>query len=393
MLLIEMQCKNWEHNRVNAGIIELCNRAYPTEEVKLYAEKEHIRELRTLVEKSHTQLFAEEINFMDWRMESHEHVNEYAGMLTNIIEKEKNEKKVILLSCNKGIIQAVTQVAGRYGDRKIYVILHSALEEVVQEHHYNIEERAWMFLLKTKHRLFGRKKGCAAVPSMNECVNTCKLENCFFILYAPKYKDYLNTKINQEILDRFIFLHHPLYESGEHFEPHSSRLVVGIYGQAVNQNAYDIIQTYNNKYDNGKVLFWVMARRNNAILDLKNVMRMFEQDHVSNEALEDARRQMDYVLIPYAHDQYKVTASGILSDALSEEIPVLMLDSPLFAFYHSYAIGELCHDIDSMARTIAEIAAEPERRRERAMQYRRAEHELKEIILHDNMKTFRELIG
>ena len=393
MLLIEMQCKDWEHNRVNAGIIELCSRAFPKEKIKLYAEEAHIRELKILTAKQDIEISAYEIDFADWRFKNVKYSDKYVELLTDIIERETEEKKIILLSCNKGIIKAVACVSTKYSERNFYVILHAALEEAVHQYHPSIRKRVRTSLLKMKNALFGRKTEYRREPSIKKYINECTSCNCYFILYAPKYREYLEEKINHEILGRFIFLHHPLYESSDYSVSNNDSLTVGIYGQAVNQNAYDIVNIYNKKYDNGKVMFRVMAKQDNPILCLKNVTRMFERDYVSNRELEQERKRLDYILLPYDHNQYKVTASGILCDALSEEIPVLMLDSSLLEFYNTYAIGELRYDVDSMARTIADIAADTVKRVSVMEQYRKAENRLKKQVLQDNIKTFRETIG
>ncbi|MCM1264174.1 MAG: hypothetical protein NC313_15795 [Butyrivibrio sp.] len=393
MLFIEIQCKKWEHTRINVGMIELCNSVLPDEKIKVYAEQAHIEELRALTANEDIEIIANAVEFEDWRFDSLAHSDKYIELLTGIIQKEAEEKKIILLSCNIGIIRAVAYVSVKYNDRVFYVALHAALEEAAHEYHANIKNGSYAFWQKVKNALTGRKPESRREMSVQECINECISCNCHFIVYAPGYREYLSGKIDREILNRFIFLHHPLYNPNDYSAPSNDRLTIGVYGGGVNQNAYNIINIYNEKYDNGKVLFRVMAEQDNPILCLKNVTRMFEQDYVSNEELEQERKRLDYVLLPYDHNQYMVTASGILSDALSEEIPVLMLDSPFLQYYNNYTIGELLCDVDSMARYIAETASDKVERDKLIEKCRHAEHELKRRILSDNIKTFGEMIG
>lgn len=421
MLLIEMQCKDWEHNRVNAGIIELSRRAFQNEPIKLYAEEKHISSLKDLIKK---QIGTKEINinstiidFEDWRFDNYNCSYKYESLLESIVEGEPEENTVVLLSCNKGIICAVENNAAKHRDKKFFIILHSALEEVVNEYRSTLVQRlkslAHVILHKVNATFLSARTDNVfstdveenntsihnsvpelTEPSMKDCINACLSPNTLFVLYAPRYKNYLTGKIDKNVLDRFIFLHHPLYEPDNLYAPENEKLIIGIYGQAVNQNAYDIVKLYKDKYDNGKVEFIVMAPKDAPILGLKNVTRMFEEDYVSNEALEAARRKLDYILIPYDDEQYKVTASGILCDVLSEEIPVLMLGSPLLRYYKSIKnIGILCESKDRLACIIANLADERTAQKESAAQNRQAEHELKQIILQENIKVFREKIG
>ena len=82
-------------------------------------------------------------------------------------------------------------------------------------------------------------------------------------------------------------------------------------------------------------------------------MPLFDKDYVSNEELEDAINRFDYVLIPYSQDQYVVTASGIFCDAVSQEKPLLMLNSPYFAFYAKYGVGLIEENIAAIAKRIS----------------------------------------
>lgn len=387
MVLIEMQCKGWEHNRVNAGIMVLCHKSFPNEHIKFYAEEEHIRELSTLIDGGDHYLTFAEINFGDWRTDCIKCCDNYAELLSSIMEETPGEKNVVLLSCNKGIVKAISNICKKYVNRNFYLIMHAALEEVMRVNRLGMRTRVEDILFGVKNILKGRKT--EYIPMMRDCINECYSHNCYFLLYAPKYREYLEDKFNEGILDQFVFLHHPLYAPTISNKYKSKELVIGIYGQAVNQNAYDIINCFNKKYDTGNVRFKVMAKEDDLILKVRNVDRLFEQNYVSNEELEKVRKKFDYIMIPYDHNQYKVTASGILCDAISEEIPVLMLDSPLLDYYNQYGIGILEKSVEEMAARIAGLSLN----NDDCNKYREAEHRLKSIVLQENIKIFRELIG
>ncbi|MGN0428154.1 MAG: hypothetical protein ACI4F0_10160 [Agathobacter sp.] len=384
MLLIEMQCKAWEHNRVNAGIIMLCAATAPKEAVKLYAEKEHIASLEGILSGSSEFFQSNPIDFQLWKGKE---AKKYKLLLEDIMKRNPEEKLIILLSSNKEIIHMVSKISKRHKDKKFIIILHAVLEEVIYSDQLTKVQKVCECIGYYHNRL----KGVSLEPSitLQEYINKCTEPNTFFVVYAPKYKEYIQKKIEADVLRRFVFLHHPLYDAQSSQKAVKGKITIGLYGQAVNKNAYDIIKCYNEKYDNKTVIFKIMAQKNHDILKLENVERLFEQEYVSNEDLENARKEFDYVLIPYDKNQYKVTASGILCDVISEEIPVLMLNSPLLEFYNQYGIGIMETSIDEMACRIAMLKDMTGEIKE----YQRAEHALKQIILEENVKVFEEIMN
>lgn len=375
ILLVEMQCKDWEHNRVNAGIIKMFHKAFPEENIKLYAEKRHITGVSELIADTDIVLDSSPIEFYDWRFESEKNAEYYEQLMQQIVGLEKDAKRIIFLSCNKGIVMAADSLSRQMPDIEVCLILHAALEEVCKN--FSIHEK----LKNLYHKLRGKEQSI----TMRECMNKCELPNCKFIIYSPCYEKELDGKLENKIIEKFIFLHHPFYESdSKKTERIDDKIVIGLYGQAVNQNAYAIVSTYNQKYDNGRIIFRVMAKDGNPILEQDNVVRILDKDTVENADLEAAIQDFDYVMVPYANNQYRVTASGIFWDAISQEIPLLMLNSPFFEYYSKYQIGVVKNDIDSMAACLGEL---PDK--QKAI-FSDNERKLKEKSLEENICILRE---
>ena len=383
MVLIEMQCKDWEHNRVNAGIIKMIKSAFPTEKIKLYAEEKHIAELNKINAKEGIQVESVPIDFADWRQADQDSHGKYEKLLNNIIMQEPESREVILLSCNKGIVLACDKISKKYPHRIIHVILHAAAEEIVHYQGRTLKGMAWRILCDIYHKRLPSRQPI----SMKECMEKCDSQNCRFIIYSPNYKNGLQGKLSDHIMEKMTFLHHPFFDSQlTHADKDKEKIEIGIYGQAVNQNAVEIVKTYNLYYDNDSVLFQVMAKRDHELLAMKNVKRMFEEDYVSNEDLEYAINDLDYILVPYNNEQYVVTASGIFCDAVSQGRPLLMLNSPYLKFYNKYGIGFMEDSIDAMAQKIAKL--------EKAKLNGFSENEinLKRISFSENVETLKKVL-
>lgn len=385
ILLVEMQCKDWEHNRVNTGIIKLIKKTFPNEKMMLCAEKKHIAQIKELLAADDISVDGAEIDFADWRQGNLNSREKYAELLDSIVRFHQDVTDVMLLSCNKGIVLAGSDVSKKWREVRFHIFLHAALEEVCHTQKRSIKSTVREILSCVRHMHFPAK----SEMTMKTCMESCVSDNCSFFVYSPNYADGLRGKIDDRVIHKITFLHHPFYESvRELSDTRDEKIKIGIYGQAVNRNAVEIIKTYNEKYDNGTVIFQVKANKENEIFQQKNVMPLFDRDYVSNEELEDAINRFDYVLIPYSQDQYVVTASGIFCDAVSQEKPLLMLNSPYFAFYAKYGVGLIEENIDAIAKRISAL----KNMNQNAVLYISAEKELKKISLEENVAILRRTI-
>lgn len=375
ILLIEMQCKEWEHNRVNAGIIKMLHKAFLEESMKLYGEKKHIAGVQELIANECVALESHSIEFYDWRIESENHVVQYEQLMQQIIAVESYIEKIVILSCNKGIVISANRLSRQMPNVEIYIIMHAALEEVCIK--VPLHER-----LK---KIYNKVIGANISTTMKECINDCTMPNCKFIVYSPCCETELKGKLQKNVLSKFIFLHHPFYEVSREIQKCvNDKIVIGVYGQAINENARKIISLYNQRYDNNKIVFRVIKKGENSLYKENNVEKVLDKEYVSNKELESIIQQFDYILIPYANNQYRVTASGIFWDAVSQEIPVLMLNSPFFEYYSSYQIGVIKNDIESMAACLGSLSVEEK------MCFEENEKKLKEVALKENIYILRE---
>lgn len=383
ILFVEMQCKDWEHNRVNVGIIKLIKNTFPNEQTKLCAEKNHIAQIENLLAADGMGIDAEEIDFADWRQGNENSRDKYAGLLASIVRNHQDVTDVMLLSCNRGIVLACADVSKMWSGVKFHIFLHAALEEVCHDHRRTLKSSIRELLSCIRHLRLPSKHSITMRESMERCVSC----NCNFFVYSPNYAKGLEGKIKDSVIDKITFLHHPFYESNlKHSNGQSDSVIIGIYGQAVKQNALEIVKAYNEKYDNGTVTFQVMAKKENEIFQQRNVVRLFEKDYISNEELEEAISRFDYILLPYSQNEYVVTASGIFCDAVSQEVPLLMLDSPYLTFYYKYHVGVLEDSIDKLAKRISELNVNTE-------EYLAGEKELKQLSFEENMSIIRESLS
>lgn len=366
---------------MNAGMLDLAVES-ACEEVSFYAEEEEIKGCLEYVHDK-SRIHCKSIDFDErLRFEDTRNIDVYKRMIEEIVIENRHESNYIILSSNIGIIYAIKKIAKQYKGKKFGIVFHANLEAALDKAG---KKQAMVHLIrKTKLLSF-------AFPietCLKNAINDCRENAIYFITYSPTAENLLKSVIDFDILKKFVFLHHPMIDkrTSERRTDSKQLFKVGIYGQAVNQNAYSIINEYNARYDNGKVRFCVKTTKNSDIYSCKNVVSMFQKDFVSNIELEEQINNLDYIIIPYDYSQYRLTASGILCDAVSEETPVLMLNSPYLEFYSQYGIGIISNTPKDLAKEIAKISEENRRL------FSDKEKELKRIIKQENISTFKELI-
>ncbi len=388
IILIEPQCKDWEHNRVNSELIRQFKSAFPNEELRLFADEKHNKNICTLLSQYSIQIECENIDVFDYHGKNEEKVADYETMIGAVLDRCENVQKIVLLSCNKGILLALGRLARRFPKVSFICVFHSAMEEVCIE---NKKKSIKQFVYEVLWTVVNMKRIPKEEKSitMKECIDSCNSENCRFVIYSPCFREVLRKYLSESILNKICFLHHPFYDSFiENTVKSGERTIVGLYGQALNDNARKLVKLFNRKYDNRNVLFKVKAKPGDPILQEKNVERLFEMDYVSNEELEEAISKFDYILIPYDNNQYRVTASGIFCDAVSQGVPAMTLSSPYFRYYDKYGAVIVETSIGRLARKIKTVSEDKSTRNRIVTK----EKELKARAFQDNIETLRTIV-
>ena len=180
-ILIEIQCKDWEHNKVNAGFIRHLKLAFPNELVKLYGDSNHIKGVEDILYKYGVRIQATAIEFFDYHENNEGRANEYASIIERIIGENPMEDQYVFLSCNKGILLALSDLSSRHHNIKFEIILHSALEETVARNdNISLARLKHVITQPIKKNLLCTVKN--KTVSMKECLERCVSENCRFLV-------------------------------------------------------------------------------------------------------------------------------------------------------------------------------------------------------------------
>lgn len=333
IVLLEPVCSAWIHEEVNAGFLQLIMNNSSDEEVTYIGGKEHIHCIKKIYDNPQVHFIA--VNrFIDFHeADLYKNFWGYFRLLCSVMIRCKPDKLFVLCGYRPTIL-AVELTSILFRNVKMNLIIHGMIEE------------------KKGHR--------QSYARLFKLGNFCK--RLHFVSYSPYCTGhYWNIKE-----DKFIFLHHPYVKSSQHTltsgKNKGSKVVIGIIGACANDKAIKLISLVNKNKLIDEYEFWVASKFGKKFRNLENVKILdleFERKNI-----EKIMCSTDYLLLPYGKDEYMLSASGVVWDAVSNRIPCLMLDSKYFEYYMPYKIGYQADSIKELCEMISERIREGESRKD-----------------------------
>lgn len=331
IVLLEPVYYSWVHEEVNAGMLKLISDA-GREKVLYIGEREHIRCIR--------ELYADNVCFAEiTKLLPHKDITEmrsasyYAGLIKSVIKRYR-PKHLFILGAFYPCILAAEIVSVFHPGCRFHVTLHGMVEPGNES-----------------HDLYKKLIGfCRFLPNLD------------FITYSP-YCRAKYWKIREEKMN---FIHHPFikvqYDKHGKSKDKNKRdgdiLRIGIIGACSNTAARKVVAGLNGMGLEKKLEFWVFSKFGNRFRNTPNAQLIdAEFDRIQ---MQEALRELDYILIPYGKEEYTMSASGVLWDAISNEVPCLMLGSKYLAYYNRYHIGYQAETISELCKMVRDKAAKKE---------------------------------
>lgn len=317
--LIEPQCVEWQHEMVNAGFMKLVRQSFPSDKIELVAEKKHASIISKLAESSIA--IKKEITppiLNDYT--NKKTVEYYIDLVNQIIKENGAVDRIVFLSSHQNSIEAVSQLAKSFSEVRFILVVHAILE--------------WAYDYRIIPDFRSYKYGKRSSQLRKAFSKASKLNNVCFITYSP-YIDEIRRLYPREISEKFEFLHHPYpYEvSTEKMHIHED-IVVGILGACMNEYAENII------------------RQTQSISCVR--MLPFNKDtRISREDISNRMGDVDCLLMPYDERKYRISASGVLFDALNYNKPIVGMKSPILQYYNNrFDVGWMMDGTDDIVELL-----------------------------------------
>ena len=319
IVLVEPVCQNWMHEEVNAGLLKLVFDSTGNE-IMFIAEKKHIECISKIYPNPNKKIIYKELRIIKPNDEADQYrtIGYYYFLLLNI-QKQYRPSNIFITCAYSPCILAAELLALWNKKAKIHVVLHGMVEK--------------------------NKKNASSYPRLLKFSRFCG--NLDFITYSP----YCTAEYWGIKSDKIKFLHHPYIKAKRHVVEKNHKMIIGIIGACANQKALHLIRIINRRNDTNGYQFQVASRFGNRFRGISNVKLIdlsFER-----KSMERQIKQMDYLLLLYGKEEYMMSASGVFWDAVSNEVPCLVLDCKYFDYYKSYNIGYQAKSISELCNIVS----------------------------------------
>ncbi len=331
---MEPQCKGWQHEMVNSGMLSLVEESFDDVLISLYADEDHCRIIK---EKADIELDEKSIEIPKV-IGGMENTDYYYKIGMKLIQESKPDV-VVLLSSYQSNMYSFSKLAKQFQNIKFVIVVHAIME--------------WLLSLGKITRRDFIAKQVGAIQLLRELKKLASCENVEIISYGPYIKDCARY-VGKNNIGKFHFLHHP-YPKVESVQcaKTNNKLTVGILGACINSYSNDIVSRCEEKVD----------------------FILFNKDaKVTREEIVEQFKMVDCLLLPYDKKMYRLSASGILFDAINYGIPIICLDSPILQYYNNrFDIGWTFKSVPSLCDFLknAIIREELNRKRENTIKAKR----------------------
>ncbi len=328
--IYEPLCEGKGHELVNAGIIELLNIIRPYEKLIFYGEKFHLENNEHLLSKKRINIENREIilPLQDDLCSCIDNLR----ILSNILLENIKEKNLIIFITvsNIGVCFAVNILSRVFKNVKFIIGMHGIMEHFTKS------------VLSKQAKLFKKVLELSAYR-----------QNVTYLIYSKLYKKYLKNIFSIRLINKIKFIHMPYLYTGDFKKKNKDKLVLAAIGSAGNKKMYELIKYINMNYCKNNYEFnifnWGLKI---PFSRLRNTNLYLNSDR---DKINEVMHSVDCIIIPYDKNQYKISTSGIIFDAISYEVPIFTLDSNCCIEYSKYGIGENFSTVEEMALRLIEI--------------------------------------
>ena len=314
VVVLEPVCRSWAHEVSNAGMLRLIKSAFD-DNVTFIADNEHIKRVRKIsgcVNVDYVSIMDD--SFFD-KPDNYGNIAKYLSLLKHI-KKKYEPASIYVLAAYRPMILAVILAASINKRCNYFILLHHMIEN------------------------YGLYK--------NLFQSSNKVNNLRFLTYSPYCtSSYLGINEN-----KILFVDHPYFNLSIQKKLKKRNTIICVVGQCANIRARNIIREVNKKKIRDSYEFWIMSKYGDDFIGLENTKIM--ENVFEREKLNIVLSEVNYLLLPYK-DEYDISASGVLWDAVSTKTPCLMLDSRYFRHYEQYRLGYIAENVKEMADLIENI--------------------------------------
>ncbi len=318
IIVLEPVCSSWIHEDANAGFLQLV-RKNCKDRVVFIAEKEHIYCVRKICHIDDVEFVRIGSTVPKKDADDFKHLLYYFRLLMLVICKYR-PKKLFVLCAYRPCLLAAEMCALFNHNVEVNIVIHSMIEK----YKGNQDAYRCIFCLS---QFFNKLRFITYSPYCTG--NYWRIDEKKFIFMDLNYVDAEKKKVKKK---------------GE------EKIVIGIIGACANEKAKKIILFINRHQLTKPYEFWVISNNGKMFRYIDNVKVLdLNFDRKRKQVL---LQQLNYILLPYDQEEYALSASGVLWDAILHKIPCFMLGSDYLKYYMKYNIGYQADNIKNLCKII-----------------------------------------
>lgn len=346
VIVAEIKHKNNAHTEFNSAFLYIIHKIFPDEKIIFMSDDEHSRVIRKKLKKCN--ILYENIS-VDSIISSKKHllkkeVSDIWNLMKIIFNANKNNFHKVFFTCLSPVsLSFLKIICFLYKKINFYAVLHSEIETIKKDSGAKFYNLNYWSKLSLRIPIFKNLKLIVLGES----------------IFVNLQKN-LNIKRNN-----YIIIDHPYFFHSEtkNKEENDSIIRFGSVGTAaLSKNSHYIFKIAKKSIsfiDNGELTFEHIGLMGEDVLKEKNelVKYTLSGDLLDRDVFEKKVRNLDYILYFYDESMYKLTASGVLFDAINFGKPIISLNNDFFSYYFNKLgdVGYLCDNLDDMALIINQI--------------------------------------
>lgn len=330
IVVLEPVCSSWVHEDANAGFLQSV-RENCKDHVTFIAEKEHINCIRKICQADGVDFVRIKKTVPKKDSDDYVHLVYYFRLLMTVIWKYRPQKLFVLCAYRPCLLATEMNALFNY-KVEMNIVIHGMVEKYKGNH-------------DAYRRIFG----------LSQIFNNIK-----FITYSPYCTgSYWNIEDKKFIFMDLYYINKEIKKVQKKTE---NKVIIGIIGACANEKAKKIILYINQQQLKKTYEFWVISKNGKMFQYIDNVKVLdLEFDRKRKQIL---LQKLNYLLLPYDQEEYALSASGVLWDAILHKIPCFMLGSNYFKYYMQYNIGYQADNIKNLCKIIIDIIQRKEDERQ-----------------------------
>ncbi len=353
IVVIEAACKGFSHEAFNAGTISQLHRAFPGEPIRYIAEKAQTSCVSLILEDEHCNSYEyEAINNDD----------EFDSKCKKVIsETLQTESITLVVVCGYPLDAGpfFEEISSKYTLVKFAFVQHGQIEHLLPP----VEWKAANYWYRSKRDAVRKKLYYESIKHdvqyREHIIRLLKNPNCRLVGFSKALLE-TNLAAFEFIKNSLTVIHLPYVFMPLTDRQPNNTIRIGLMPSSVDDN-YDncerIIRGVYKEYRSRKinrgyqfqilnygVPFWLKTKR----------VTIYSKATPSRSDIYTYLDGLDYLLIPYGENKYRLSSSGVLFDAISRDLPIIMFASKCFDEYESCGIGIRAHTIDDIVKIIVD---------------------------------------